>query len=229
MATIINADNGVVSGVPGLKYVSDSTGNLQLQTNGTDALLLDTSQYPSATVNGLGTGRIPAEQFYRLNSNLVGLNSTAVQNVFGVGVTLVSNTVYQFEGLYSLYKSAGATTSHTISIGFGGTITVNNIIWQIYSNYTFGASSNPNGLTVQMASSYYSTTGLVVSTGALSGVTAYYYGLIKGTVSVNAGGTFIPQYQLSAAPGAYSSIAGTYFKISPLGASGSNTSIGTWS
>ena len=100
MATIINADNGVVSGVPGLKYVSDSTGNLQLQTNGTNALLLDTSQYPSATVNGLGTGRIPAEQFYRLATAYVGLNVNTAQSVLGVGVTLVGSTVYQFEGIF---------------------------------------------------------------------------------------------------------------------------------
>ena len=45
----------------------------------------------------------------------------------------------------------------------------------------------------------------------------------------DAGGTFIPQYQLSAAPGgAYTTQIGSYFKLSPLGVSGSNTSIGTW-
>jgi hypothetical protein len=47
MATIINADNGVASGVPGLKYVSDSTGNLQLQTSGT--WVVDTIQLEKGT------------------------------------------------------------------------------------------------------------------------------------------------------------------------------------
>jgi hypothetical protein len=52
---------------------------------------------------------------------------------------------------------------------------------------------------------------------------------ITGTVSVNVGGTFIPQYTLSAAPGgAYTTSAGSYFAIWPIGSSGSNTSIGTW-
>jgi hypothetical protein len=53
--------------------------------------------------------------------------------------------------------------------------------------------------------------------------------LAKGTVSINAGGTFIPQYTLSAAPGgAYSTIAGSYIRINPLSASGAATNVGTW-
>ena len=44
MASIINADNGVVSGSAGLKTSADSTGVLALQTNGTTAVTVDTSQ-----------------------------------------------------------------------------------------------------------------------------------------------------------------------------------------
>jgi hypothetical protein len=55
------------------------------------------------------------------------------------------------------------------------------------------------------------------------------FAVIKGTVSINTGGTFIPQYTLSAAPGgAYSTQAGSYIRIAPIGASGSNTSVGAW-
>ena len=228
MATIINADNGVVSGVPGLKYVSDSTGNLQLQTNGTNALLLDTSQYPSATVNGLGTGRIPAEQFYRLDSALVGANATGAQSILGVGVTLVGSTVYQFEAVYLAYKSAG-TTAHTIGFGFGGTATLNNISYAELSNNAAGAAAvvqTQATISHGWVNSASNTTILPTTSSAA----VNWFVFIKGTVSVNAGGTFIPQYTLSAAPGgAYSTQPGSYFKISPLGASGSNTSIGTWS
>jgi hypothetical protein len=50
-----------------------------------------------------------------------------------------------------------------------------------------------------------------------------------GTVSVNAGGTFIPQYTLSTAPGgAYTTAIGSYLSIWPIGAAGANTSVGTW-
>jgi hypothetical protein len=44
MTTTINADDGVVSGSAGLKYSSDSSGVLALQTNGTTAVTVDTSQ-----------------------------------------------------------------------------------------------------------------------------------------------------------------------------------------
>ena len=59
---------------------------------------------------------------------------------------------------------------------------------------------------------------------------AYYIGIVvRGTVSINAGGTFIPQYTLSAAPGgAYTTIAGSYVCFYPIGSSGANISVGTW-
>ena len=44
MTTTINADNGVVSGSAGLKTRADSSGVLALQTNGTTAISIDTSQ-----------------------------------------------------------------------------------------------------------------------------------------------------------------------------------------
>ena len=44
MTTTINADNGVVSGSAGLKSSADSSGVLALQTNGTTAISIDTSQ-----------------------------------------------------------------------------------------------------------------------------------------------------------------------------------------
>jgi hypothetical protein len=44
MAVTINADDGAVSGSAGLKYSSDSTGVLALQTNGTTAVTVGTDQ-----------------------------------------------------------------------------------------------------------------------------------------------------------------------------------------
>jgi hypothetical protein len=44
MTTNINADDGVVSGVAGLKTSADNSGVLALQTNGTTAVTVDTSQ-----------------------------------------------------------------------------------------------------------------------------------------------------------------------------------------
>ena len=44
MSNTINADNGVVSGVAGLKYSADTSGQLILQTNTTNAVTIDTTQ-----------------------------------------------------------------------------------------------------------------------------------------------------------------------------------------
>ena len=53
MTTNINADNGVVSGVAGLKTSADNSGVLALQTNGTTALTVNASQ-------ALGVGSTPS-------------------------------------------------------------------------------------------------------------------------------------------------------------------------
>ena len=193
-------------------------------TNSTERMRIDSSGYASGTVNGLGRGIYQAQQYYRLNSAVVGANVTTAQSLFGVGVTLIGSTQYEFEIAFILNKTAGAT-SHTIAIGFGGTATINNIGYQ---GSVAGGSAFPFGAqgVVGFASNATST---VVTTGAIASAGFHAYYLIKGTVSINAGGTLIPQYTLSAAPGgAYTTAIGSYFKISPLAASGSNVSIGSW-
>jgi hypothetical protein len=194
---------------------SDTTGNI----------VLAPTNYLSATPNGLGTSRVPAEQFYRLDSALTGASTSSAQSVLGVGVTLVGSTVYQFEAVYPISKTAG-TTSHTIGLSFGGTATVNNIAYDVTGLFK---STGFTGVTPPDVISYIQTTANTAVTVATTGAGVQFIGLLKGTVSINAGGTFIPQYTLSAAPGgAYTTAIGAYFKISPLAASGSNVSIGTW-
>jgi hypothetical protein len=181
-------------------------------------------------VTPLGTQRgiVPTQQYYRLNADYVGTNGTSAQNLFGVGVTLSSSTVYEIETMFVLSKSAG-TTSHNVSLSFAGTATVNNILYDSCANQS-GSSSFVVG-TVSGAYTVASNiaTAVAISISAISSAAASLYVILKGTVSINAGGTFIPQYTLSAAPGgAYSTTAGSYIRINPLSASGANTSVGTW-
>lgn len=165
--------------------------------------------------------------FYRLNADLAGANVNTAQSVFGVGVTLAASTVYAFDALYTLSKTAGAT-SHTIGLGFGGTATINNIIHG-GGGVVLGAAlplddSTPGAYVSNQ------TANTTVSTGAFAIAAVTFSYIIRGTVSINAGGTFIPQYTLSAAPGgAYSTVAGSYIKFTPIGAAGSASSQGTWS
>ncbi len=206
------------------------TGNpdeIAAATNGLVRWLLNATGYMSGTVNGLGAGVYQAQQMYRLNAALAGLDATGVQNLLGVNVQLVAGTVYEFEVVFGLAKTAG-TTSHTLSLSFGGTATLNNIAYQLdyrsFDTGTFPPAAASAGFTTFLQSAAAS-----VISGAFVGANATHHGSIKGTVSVNAAGTFSPRYTLSAAPGgAYSTQIGSYMKIAPIGAAGVINQ-GSWS
>ena len=207
-----------------------STGGLTGQTLTTPTIISLYGQNSNlVTTPYNGTGLIPGELIYRLETAYAGSNATGAQSVFGVGVTVSGSTVYQFETVFALSKTAG-TTSHLFSLGFGGTATLNNIGYSVInfsgsSSFTFG---NTGGGTAEYGMFIQTASATQINSFTTS-TTYYQVYLLKGTVSINAGGTFIPQYTLSAAPGgAYTTQIGSYFKLSPLGASGANTSIGTW-
>jgi len=184
-----------------------------------------TSPIFAATPIGTQRGIIPTQQYYRLEADLAGANVNTAQSLFGVGCTLSSSTVYEFEIVFALLKTVGAT-SHSIGVSFGGTATINNFV-AMYNGHLNTTPTTVNGSTTQAL--FQAATNLTV-TQAVAAATVYFYGVIKGTVSINAGGTFIPQYTLSAAPGgAYSTESGSYVRINPLGASGAATNVGTWS
>jgi hypothetical protein len=180
-----------------------------------------------ATAQGTQRGVIPGAQYYRLNSTLAGANATGAQNILGVGCTLSSSTVYAFEGQFAISKTAGIT-NHTVALGFGGTATINNIGYQ-----SINQGDSTAFTTVPYAGTFFwtwiQTASSTVVTGINSTAGSYRSIWIKGTVSVNSGGTFIPQYTLSAAPGgAYTAQIGSYFLIYPVSASGAASNVGTW-
>ena len=183
-----------------------------------------TSPIFAATPIGTQRGIVPTQQYYRLDSVVVGSNATGAQSIFGVGVTLSASTVYEFEIFLLLIKTAG-TTSHSVQVGFGGTATLNNIQWQYNGTLSGAATKIDSTYTTAYATA---ATSLTLSPAAITAGLSF-FGVIKGTVSINAGGTFIPQYTLSAAPGgAYSTQIGSYIRINPLSASGAATNVGTW-
>ena len=224
MPSIINAT--VTSG---LTANSDVSGNLIFQTSSNNVLTLDNTQ--NATfVNDITSrnGLVPGELIYRLNSTVAGADSTAVQKILGVGVTVSASTVYQFELVYTLNKSAGAV-SHAMQLSFGGTATLNNISYDILVAQSSAAGTINGGVLTTANFMVIQQATATTINSATTNTTSAFYGIVKGTVSINAGGTFIPQYTLTAAPGgAYTTQIGSYFKLSRIGASGANTSIGTW-
>jgi len=176
------------------------------------------------TPQGSQRGIIPGMQYYELNSTLALASSTSAQAWLGVGCTLSSNTVYAFQGIYVAIKT-NTTTSHTVGTGFGGTATLNNIgYYQIayFSSISLAAPNEPprHGY-IQTAAN---TTTMTPTTSA----TSYQFWWYSGTVSVNAGGTFIPQTTISATGPIYTGQIGSYFMIYPIGTSGANINVGTW-
>jgi predicted RecA/RadA family phage recombinase len=215
MASILNASLS-----SGLVATGDTSGIIQLQSNGTQTVNVATNGIITNTFNS-ANGLVPGYQYYRLNSTVAGANATGAQSVLGVGVTLASSTIYEFDSWIYVIKTAG-TTSHNFTPSFGGTATINNILWAI-SQVEYGASTiTANTAPITTVTANVMESGITTANYYIS-----YY--MKGTVSINSGGTFIPQYTLSAAPGgAYTTQIGSYFKIAPLAASGSNVNIGSW-
>lgn len=216
-----NGSGGFSNAAAGTDYAAATTGtSAQLLANSGSGGFSNVTVgsgllYSAGTLTATGTSS--GLLFYRLESGLAGANSTAVQQFLGVGVTLTSSTIYQFEALFLIVKTAG-TTGHTVSIGFGGTATLNNIAYQVAWNATTSYAYATGG-----GNSAYTTAALSVATSSRTAANEYSFFRIMGSVSINAGGTFIPQYQLSAAPGgAYTSQPGSFMALLPV----SNT--GTW-
>lgn len=173
-------------------------------------------------------GVSPSMMTYRLDSDLAGANVNTVQSIFGVGVTLQSSTVYSFRLGLRFTKSSG-TTSHSFNILFGGTATINNGLALINSESAGSTATNTAGTgdTFHVMSTL-DTARPIETSLSLASMTVW--ASVEGTVSIGAGGTFIPQYQLtSVAPGgAYSTKAGSFIEIWPIGTAGSNVSVGPW-
>jgi hypothetical protein len=219
----------VEGGVESLRL--NSSGKLVYTSSALSTASAGLSEYDGTatyfTPSGTQRGVVPGMQYYALNTSLAGANVNTAQSVLGVGVTLSSNTRYAFEAVYALSKTAG-TTSHTTGIGFGGTATINNIGY-----WAQAGSINSNGF-LDLSNSgsfqyYIQTAANTVLNGAQAQAATFRMYKISGTVSIGTGGTFIPQYTLSAAPGgAYTTAAGCWFRIYPIGAAGSNVSVGAW-
>ena len=187
-----------------------------------------TSPIFAATPIGTQRGIVPTQQYYRLDSAVVGSNVATAQSIFNVGCTLSASTVYEFE-IFAIFSKSAGTTSHSFQLGFGGTATINNI------GYTGLVVANGGTIPAQNTATAFgflsNTTTATTSINALTAAATFNSHVIKGTVSVNAGGTFIPQYTLAFTPGSvgpYSTVAGSYIRINPLSASGAATNVGTW-
>lgn len=165
------------------------------------------------------------EHILVLTSDQAGSNVNTAQPLFPVGngaLTVQSSTTYEFEAEAILTRAAG-TTSHTVALLFGGTATFTSMRNMI-------DVSNPSGNALGTVSRIYVTgAGSVTVTGANTSATENVCIRMSGIMRINAGGTVIPQFQYSAAPGgAPTVLANSFFRARPIG---DNTvqAVGNWS
>lgn len=140
-------------------------------------------------------------------------------------VSLAAGTAYEFEGLM-LWTNTG-TTSHTWSVLFGGAATLTRIAYVAQATTSTGAALTAVSQIPSAAAT------AVVITGASTSATENVSVWVKGIVTINGAGTFIPQILASARPGAsgtpgVTALAGSNFRIWPIGAA-ANIVVGNWS
>lgn len=149
-----------------------------------------------------------------LDADQTGTNVATAQQWFPTfgSVAVETGVVYDMEGLLNLTRSAGVT-SHTTSLLFGGTATLSYILWTAVLTSTDAESNgNANITSARVA------TATVVKAASTSATESYVVRL-EGSVKINAGGDFIPQFQYSAAPGGAPTIrTGSYFRLVKKGA-----------
>jgi hypothetical protein len=203
-------------------YIRDASVNTTWHT---------AAQYQTIGAGGTGDpwGFNDRKLYYRLNSAYTGSSVNTAQSLFGVGVSLAAGTIYEFTMAFTLTKASASNTTHTIGLGFGGTATLNNISYTLIG--VLNLATNTPSVTSPDVFNYVQTASNTTMTGSvnISPTASTFRVFVTGTVSVDAAGTFIPQYTLSAAPGtAYSTTAGSHIRMMPLGGAGT-INIGNWS
>ena len=75
MASTINADKGVITGITGIVQTADNTGNLTLQANGVSVLTVTTSNAVAVTGAVSATGNIQGSYVLGNGSQLTGVTA----------------------------------------------------------------------------------------------------------------------------------------------------------
>jgi hypothetical protein len=180
---------------------------------------LDAEQYTiatndSATYNNTGLDTASAAAVF----------TSAMGGSANGAITLVAGKTYAFEGQYILTNTG--TTSHTWATLFGGTATLTSILYSIFGLSSTSSAPATGGLT-----GYGTAATAVVATAASTSATENVTIQFNGVLTVNAGGTLIPQMQASARPGASGTPGvvvkkGSYFRVWEMAGTGT---LGNWS
>ena len=229
--TLTNA--GVTSAVAGTGIgVSGSTGAVTITNTGVTSIVAGTN----VTVSG-ATGAVTINASAGVGGNQLVFVLDAVLNlasakntlasIFGLtsGVTVTSNTRYQYELVFNVQANKTGVLSYALALGSSAAVAQHNYTFE--GNTTTTISGYTAGVSMMSANA----TGAAITTAqtvadTLNGFAHY---IVCGTIDVTTGGTvnfMISQDQNT--PITWSVKPGAYIKLTPLGAIGANTVAGTW-
>ena len=185
-----------------------------------------TFTFTPASIPSFGVGGNQLVYVLNATYSLTSLRNS-LQSLFGLtnGVTLASNTRYQYELVMNLqFNKAGALT-YALSLGSGVAVAQHN--YQAQANQTTTLTGYNAGITMMSQNA----TGTTITSGTAIGDTTNGYGhyVVRGTIDVTTGGSvnfMISQDQPT--PITWSVLAGSHVMLIPLGAIGANTADGTW-
>jgi hypothetical protein len=128
MSSLINADNGVVSGISGLKSTADNSGILELQTNGTTSLTINASQNVGiGTASPVGKLQVNGLTFLynegSATSRFLMRNTTTGASAGGFDVNQVGNDTTIFNSSNG-YLSLGTNNTERARIDSSGRLLV---------------------------------------------------------------------------------------------------------
>jgi hypothetical protein len=163
--------------------------------------------------------------FICMSGDFLASDAATAQKVFNSPsngtITLPGATAYMFEAVYFITRSAGST-SHTFATLFGGTATLTSIT---YVAETTSTATNVLGAVSRIIGTAATAT---VCTAASTATNEVFTVTLRGALRTNSGGSFIPQFQYSAASGGAPTILkNSYFRLTPIGTSSVN-SVGNW-
>ncbi len=163
-----------------------------------------------------------AQNYRILTADITGSDVNTAQAVFSTGsFTAAAATSYLIDAMYHITRAAG-TTSHTTGVLFGGTATYTAIRYLAQvTNPTGNALANVQQIIGAAATE-------TVLTAANTSATENLLIKLNGIVRVSAGGTIIPQFKFSAAPGGAPTIKQeSYFRLIKLG-DNTVSAVGSW-
>lgn len=202
---------------------------------GKDALFMSSETLPRLRrLDSSGTVWPSAEIFMcALASDYTLSNVNTAQAAFNAtasgAITLPAASSYLLEAEYIITNTG--TSSHTWGTLFAGTATITALDYVVHgrSGTTSQATLTADSSASQSNGAGSLPTSTLVATAASTSSTENVLLSIRGTLRINASGTFIPQVILSAATGVAAVMKrGSWIRLTPFGAN-TATTLGNWS